>query len=250
MKRCVYAILMIAGGLIGWSLLVELSEVRDDPLPNLLEVASALVQLITSYEFWRKDVVASLSLTFRGFIGAGLLGIPIGAIIGLFPNIRTGILIYVEGLRSLPAVALIVICLAVLPTTIAREVIIAISCGCIVAISAAAGIRRAQSLHHNLALVMGLSMYQRFWWIQFPKSIESVLLGGRVIVSLSLVLAIVLEMLLGTSHGIGPILQDTNQKDSAVAAVIILAALGYLLNVSTAALEHLFVTQATEESSN
>ena len=80
---------------------------------------------------------------------------------------------------------------------------------------------------------MGWRPYELFKKLLLWETIPEIVLSARIALSTSLILATVLEMLLGARYGLGDMLLNSmpTDKPRMYAAIIILGMLGYLLNM-------------------
>ncbi|MCI0407686.1 MAG: hypothetical protein L0191_03815, partial [Acidobacteria bacterium] len=76
--------------------------------------------------------------------------------------------------------------------------------------------------------------YELFRKLLLWEMVPSIVLSGRIALSTALILATVLEMLLGARYGLGDVLFNSApiDKPRMYAVIIILGCLGYLLNIA------------------
>ena len=99
-------------------------------------------------------------------------------------------------------------------------------------INSYAGARSVSKVLHETALTFRLSWWQTQREVAFPSATPFILVGLRQALGISLVLAVVVGMLAGNS-GIGYYIMQAQQEfnmSRLLAAVITVAAVGYLLN--------------------
>ena len=205
---------LITGAIIFllWEALTRFGLVDLILLPPPSIVIVKLGQEITSSEFIL-HVGSTLRLMLGGFILAFLIGVPLGMCLGLSRTLDSLLIFYVDFLRSLPAAALIPMFLVLFSGQTARTFVIATACGLIMAIGSRSGVLGVNPIRREVATVLGWRPYELF------KKL--------------LILATVLEMLLGARYGLGDVLLNSMPTDKSrmYAVIIILGILGYLLNM-------------------
>ena len=106
-------------------------------------------------------------------------------------------------------------------------------CFLVITVSSLYGVSNTPDIRRDVAAVLRLSSFQTFTTIVLPSALPQIVAGLRVAISLSLVLTIVVEMLMGTNSGLGRrIYQYHISFDSPEMyfCIILVGALGYGLN--------------------
>ncbi|NOU17605.1 MAG: ABC transporter permease subunit [Bacteroidales bacterium] len=204
--------------------------------PTLLPPASN-VFINLGHELVTPDFLLHIGATLRlmlgGFLLAIIIGVPLGMFMGLNRKVDSLLLFYVDFIRSLPAAALIPMYLVLFQGQIARILVIGTACGVIMAIGSRSGVLNMNPTRKEVATLLGWKPYELFKKLLLWETISEVLLSARIALSTSLILATVIEMLLGARYGLGDVLINSmpTDKPRMYAVIIILGILGYLLNM-------------------
>lgn len=179
------------------------------------------------------DAVPSLTRMAIGYGLAAVLGIAIGAALGLSRWMERLFGPLVEFLRALPSVVLIPFGIVVFGVDTTMKVfVIALGCSFPVILNTVDGVRSVDATLLDVARTFRFSRVERLWKVTLPSASPQIFAGLRASLSLALILMVVSEMIAST-NGIGyAILQS--QRLFAVtdmwAGILALGILGYLIN--------------------
>lgn len=195
---------------------------------------------------WHSGDLARLSLAtvermFYGWALASVAGVVLGALIGVSATLRVWLTPTLELIRPLPASAIVPIVIAFLGLSPAM-VLVVVAFGSVwpVLLNTIHGFASIEPRLHEVAQVMRLSTLSFIWKIGLPHALPDALAGMRVALTVSLILAIVGEML-ASQDGLGlAILQAARsyRAPELFAGVALLGALGLASNTLLLALEH------------
>ncbi len=145
-----------------------------------------------------------------------------------------------EAIRPLPKPALLpplILFLGIGDTM--KLVIVGLAVFFPVLINTVQGVRGVDPLLINTARTFGISPARILWSVVLPAALPFIITGMRISLGLGLILVVVAEMLAGTG-GIGYLIVDMQrsfQVTSMYAWLVILAVLGFLLNLAFEELE-------------
>jgi len=170
-----------------------------------------------------------------GWFTASLLGVGLGAVIGLSPTARDFFEPTLEFMRPLPASAILPAAVLLLGLT-SQMIIAVIAFGAIwpVLLNTIHGFRAVEPRLVEVARMLHLSRVERSVKIALPSALPDILAGVRVSLAISLILAVVAEMLSsqpGLGHNILVAARAFRSADL-YAGVIVLGVLGYLTNAA------------------
>jgi ABC-type nitrate/sulfonate/bicarbonate transport system permease component len=225
---------------LGWLVLVAIwSFLTDGGFADPLFLASprstfsALAEGVLSGGL----VAAALATLWRascGFLIASVVGTSIGLALGGISWVRDTLGGIVDALRSLPATALFPVFLLVLGIgDKAKIAVVVFVCMWAMAIYTAAGVREASTVRRFLLRLHDVGQLQYFWDGLFLPALPTILGGMRASISLSLVITIGIEMIVGTSSGLGQSIymaQLTYKISDMYAAILVSAFLGFVVN--------------------
>ena len=227
---------------LGWSsfaLLLLLWEVaaRTAPglesyLPPMSAVTAALGQLFLGGQV-RDHVLATVERFFVGYLIAAVIGVSFGIALGYFHSLHNLLGIVIEFLRPMPSVAIIPV--AILMLGIGDSMIVAVTVYATVwpiLINTVDGVRHIESTLIDTGRTFGLSRWRVLWQIVLPGASPYIVTGLRIALSIALILVTTAEMVAG-SKGLGFFILDEERSmnsSNMYAGIIIVAALGYVLN--------------------
>lgn len=180
-----------------------------------------------------RDILPSLARMFAGWSLAAVAGIGIGVAAGSSRTVSEAILPVMNFLRSTPGPALLPVFLIILGTgATMRVALIAFGTVWPVLLNTIEGVRTVEPTQLETARVFGLGRWARFRRVVLPAAMPKIVAGLRVAVAIALILMVISELVAATS-GIGYQLinaQNYLLMTDMWAGIVLLAALGYLLN--------------------
>ena len=206
MKRsaidAVGAALFLLGLLLVWHVVAQARLVSPLFFPEPLRVADAIWRQVALGTIW-EPLAMTASRMLGGWGAAMIVGVALGALIGLSPIASTYLAPSLEFLRTLPASAVLPIFILLMGLT--TEMILAvIAFGSLwpVLLSTVHGFRALEPRLNEVARNLELGRIESFLKITLPSAIPDILAGARVSIGFALILAIVAEML-SSKPGLG-----------------------------------------------
>lgn len=185
-----------------WEFSVRGGALRFEYLPPPSAIAIAFGRLATTAAVYG-EIAHTVSAALIAWAIAAAIGVVFGAALGLFPALRTCSMASVEVLRPLPPVALIPVALLLFGFSIETELfVIAIPGIWPVLIGTMGGVMAVPARLRDVAKSMRLRRSEVLFKVLIPAAAPAVLVGCRLSISTSLVLAIVVEMI-GNPQGLG-----------------------------------------------
>ncbi|MCK4351902.1 ABC transporter permease [candidate division WOR-3 bacterium] len=234
-KRLGHGIILIGPLIIValWYILPRLGVIKEFFLPTPIRVGKEVLNL-----FGTKNVLTDIGYTLYrtvvGFFLAGLWGIPAGLVLGYYAKLYRMFEVVIDFFRSLPATALIPLALIVFAIgETARIFIVLFSCGLVLIINSAYGVKSCNITRLQVAEITGASTRQKFSTVIFREALPEIFAGLRISLSLSLILVVVSEMFIGTTVGLGQKIFDAqlmNHIAEMYGLILITGLLGYGLN--------------------
>ncbi|HEY8335065.1 MAG TPA: ABC transporter permease [Tardiphaga sp.] len=225
--------LVILAGLLGiWEITALSGWISPVFLPPIEKAVAALFDLASDGTLLR----AIVGTTFRmliGFAFATLVGCGLGILIGLSPRARAYIEPSLEFLRPLPASAIIPVAILMLGLT-KTMIIFVIAFGSLwpTLLATIQGIKSVEPRLFEMARTMELSQRDVIRTIVLPSALPDIFAGLRLGLTVSLILAVVTEMM-SAEPGLGSIIlqaaRSFNSSDL-FAGVMVLGALGFVIN--------------------
>ena len=177
---------------------------------------------------------------FAGWLTACVVGIALGAAIASSPIARRLLLPTAEFLRPLPASAILPPAILVLGFSNAMIVFV-VAFGCVwpVLLGAMHGFGALDPRLVEVSRLLNVSPWQHAWKFQLPSALPHIFAGMRVSIAIALIVTVASEML-SSQPGIGYLMlvaARAFRSTDIFAGIIVLGALGFLVNYGTQKLE-------------
>jgi NitT/TauT family transport system permease protein len=217
-----------------WDAAVRFGLIKPILLPLPLDTLGALVHGLWGGSLLH-DFAVTVGRTLEAFAIAGVVGVPLGVLLGSSEKAYRSVEFLIDFFRSTPSSALIPLFLMIFGTSDVNKVAIAaFGALLIVVFNSAYGVMNARKQRVMAARVMGASRWRIFRDVLIWESLQSTFVGLRSAVSMALVIVIVAEMFIGADSGLGHRIIDSQQvmnvKDM-YASILAAGALGYALNI-------------------
>ena len=208
-------------------------------LPGPERTFDALVYGLTEGDLAGKTV-ATVERMLYGWLLASLIGILLGAVIGVSQAARAYVEPTLEFVRPLPASALMPVSIALFGLTDSM-VLAVIAFGALwpMLLATVHGFAAVEPRLYQVSRALGLPRRDVIWKIALPSAMPDILAGMRVGLTIALILAVVGEMLASRS-GLGQAIllaARSFQSPDLYAGVILLGAIGYASGMLLSAVE-------------
>ncbi|MGW2289603.1 ABC transporter permease [Streptomyces phaeochromogenes] len=188
-----------------------------------------------------ENILPSLARMTTGFAIAAAAGIAIGTALGRSHRAYALCNPTLQFARAIPPPALVPVFVVIFDFGTQMQLAsIVFSAIWPVLINTAEGARNTDPLRIDVAAVLHLTTAERLWLLFLPSALPRIFAGLRLSLSLSLILMVFSELLPGTANGIGFTLTDAQSRSDLLtvwAALVLLGALGYVLNTGLLAVE-------------
>jgi NitT/TauT family transport system permease protein len=219
--------------LILWLVVGHLSLIDEFFLPKPEKVAIAIW-----VSFASKNLLADVEQTclrwFAGLVIGIMIGIPIGIAMGASRRIYNLLEVVMEFFRSIPTITLFPLFLVFFGIGNTSKIFIAAWATVLyVFINTLYGVRHSRESRLKVAKVFRATKRQTFIKVIIPDALPSIFVGIRIALSMSLVVVVASEMIMGTELGLGRRIYDSALVfaiPEMYAAIIITGLLGYLSN--------------------
>lgn len=201
--------------------------------PPVSDVVRALLAGLRSGELLQV-FVSTLWRMAAGFAIGAALGVALGLGMGSLPWLNASLRPLVELLRPIPIPAVIPPLILLLGIDHAMKVfVIAFSTFFPVLVNTLGGVRAVEQTALDVGRTLQLGRLRILAKVVLPASLPFILAGMRISLALALIVAVVSEMIAG-SEGIGyyiMTMQYAMRASDMYAAILLLAATGYALNL-------------------
>jgi ABC-type nitrate/sulfonate/bicarbonate transport system permease component len=218
--------------LLIWELGSRKNPALQPYLPPVSRILSSLGELILSGAVL-SHLMITLSRFLQGYLLAALIAVILGTVLGYFRSAHSLFEAVIEFLRPMPSVAIIPV--AVLMLGISDAMIVAVTVYASlwpVLINTIDGVRYLERTLIDTGRTFGLNRRQILWLVVLPAAAPYIVTGLRISLSIALILVTTAEMIAG-SRGLGFFILDQERSMNSgnmYAGVILVSALGYLLN--------------------
>jgi len=232
-RKAVLGALGIVLFLVAWQALAALRLVSPSSLPSAVDTFGQLGRMVQDLEFWR-NVGRTMTAWAIGLALAPVLGVVLGAVVGLLPVLRRATHTTVEFLRPIPSVALIP--LAILAYGIqlqAALIIIVFASFWQIFVQVLYGVADIDTVGRDTARSFGLTRVSQLRSLVLPTALPYIMTGLRLAASVALILAITAEMTIG-NPGLGQVIfqaYNIGNITTVYAIVIVTGILGLLVNL-------------------
>jgi len=243
----------VALALIGlWQLGADAGLISPVFFPGPDRSFGTLWEQLHEPDFWHA-FAETLRRMALGFVSAALIGIAAGALIGLSRNLREYVEPTLELIRPLPASAVIPVFVLLIGLN-ERMIISVIAFASLwpVLLGTVHGFKTVEPRLIEVSRLLHLSPLALILKIALPSAMPDIFAGLRLALTISLILAVVTEMLSGMpglGHNIIMAARSFRSADL-YAGIIVLGAIGYLTNIALERLErHVLRWRGTEARS-
>lgn len=202
-------------------------------LPTPFLVWQRLIRLFTT-----GSVLPDLGWTLARWVGGLtmgiILGVPLGLLMGISSRVYNALEVIVDFFRSIPVMAMFPVFLVFFGIGDMSKIAIATWTTMLyVMVNTLYGVRHRSETRRMVARVFRATRWQIFSKVVFPEALPHIFVGMRISVSMSLVLVVAAEMVMGTNAGLGKRIFDagiTFNVSEMYATIIVAGTLGYLSN--------------------
>lgn len=226
--------LAVAALLVGvWQMAAQAELISPVFFPAPSRSFESLWDQMKTADFWTA-FTSTVSRMAMGFVAASVTGVALGAAIGLSPRLRTYIEPTLELIRPLPASAMVPAFVLIIGLNDRMIVAVIVFSGLWpVLLNTVHGFKTVEPRLIEVARILHLSKLETVWKIALPNALPDIFAGLRLSLTVSLILAVVAEMLAG-SVGLGQnitLAARSFRSADLYAGIIVLGALGFLSNI-------------------
>lgn len=177
----------------------------------------------------------TLEAALLGFAIATAIGVSLGVVLGLFPRIESAVGPSIDALRPIPSVALIPLALLLFGFGLRLEAsVVAFACVWPILLMTVAAVRGIEPRLTEVARALGFSPLARVCKIVLPAALARIMVGLRLGLAISLVVAVTVEIVLNP-RGLGHTMMAAQQalrSDIMYAQLLWLGLVGWSMNAA------------------
>ena len=209
-------------------------------LPSPWATLVAFVRQFTTGAIF-PHLTATILRTAAGYILASLVGIGAGLLMGASRPVYESTVTVVDFFRSIPVTSLYPVFVLTLGVSHTSKIgMVFFASLFIVALHSAYGVQLANRTRRQMAQLYGASRWQIFRLVVFPEALPQTMVGLRIALSYSLIVAVVVEMFMGSERGLGQRIIETYTTYAILdmyAVILVTGVLGFGLNRAFEAME-------------
>ncbi|MEO3871983.1 ABC transporter permease [Nonomuraea sp. B12E4] len=194
-------------GVLGFLAIVEVAGrtglIPAAVLPPVSQVL-AVAAVLPLEEQFRSDVLATLEACLSGLVIAALVAVPAGLLLGTVPFLERSVRPLVEFLRPIPSVSLIPLAMFLFPASQdAKTALVVYTCSWPLLINTLYGLSDVDPLAKDTLRSFGFGPLAVVWRVSLPSAAPFIATGARISVSVTLIVAVSVELLAPGDGGIG-----------------------------------------------
>ncbi|MFT4303519.1 MAG: ABC transporter permease [Candidatus Woesearchaeota archaeon] len=228
-------------GLIGflvvlliWSLLYLLKLYNPLLIPSPLDVMKTFFISLFDKVFLQ-NLIATFSRIIVAFLLSSVIGVSIGLFVGYYKIINLTTEPLIDFLRSLPGIVLFPVFILFFGVGDLSRLLVAIFIASpVILINTKYGVMNSNRLRKNMSKLYGLNNFTLFYKIILPEASPYIFTGLRIGISLTIIMVIVTEMMLGTDYGLGHLLVISQYQFNTplmYSVIVLLGCIGFILNI-------------------
>ena len=232
MERWLWPTLATASFLVLWRYAVVWSGTRVFPSPH--EVERGLAQLLHEGVLWR-DIIDSLRRVAIGYFAALGVGIPLGLLLGWYPDLNQIVNPVVQILRPISPIAWIPV--AILFFGVGdNAAILLVFLGAFfpIVVTCVDSVANVPLIYRRAGSNFGLSAPQLLARVVFPAALPQILVGLRIALGIAWLVVVAGEMI-AVNSGLGFLIIDSRNSgkryDLVVGAMLLIGAIGLILDL-------------------
>ncbi len=232
-------VLLLIAMLALWEIASRAQWVYTVYMPPITRIAAAWGELIASGTLPRA-IGISVYRASLGYLGAILLAVPLGVLIGFYRALFNLLEPLIELLRPLPPPAVIPLAILFLGIGDTMKVfMIGFACFFPMLVSSSHAVRNVEARFVDAARALGFRDAAILRYIVVPLAAPPIASGMKISLAIALILTVIAEMVAGNS-GLGFMILDAQRSfrvPEMYAGIFTLAILGYAVNHLFSALE-------------
>jgi sulfonate transport system permease protein len=235
MRTTLWNLVSLACALSLWQLAAAL--VGSPFFPPPLKIVDAFLQLATRGDTFGNSLLthawASIERVLVGFGFGVLLAVPMGLLMGLYPNIYAGTRAVLEPFRFIPPIAWIPLAIIFFTGLTRFAFLIFLGAFFPVFTSTLVGVARVEPIHRKVGIVHGASKYWTLRHVVVPTVLPDIMAGMRVGLGTAWLTIVAAELAGGISTGLGRMMTnyaELLQVPQVIVGMLLIGLIGFLMN--------------------
>ena len=205
-----------------------------DSLPPTSAVLAQFADLVGQGSFW-SNVGATAQTWLLGVGVAALIAVPLGVLLGSIPLLNTALRSVIEFLRPIPSIAVVSVSIMLFGLGTEMRVFVVVYAAIWPTLfNTIYGLMEVDPLAKETARSFGLGRFAVLRRVAIPSALPFVFTGLRLSAGVALIVEISVELIAGSSGGIGAFIitesSSAGNVDAILAATMMAGVLGFLAN--------------------
>lgn len=231
-KKLVYGLIIPVIIVTAWYLYTTYSDVPDSLMPKIQNIFMAFKEMVSQGQL-QNDLAVSFVRVLKGFLVSGIIGIILGAVMGMSKKASAMLLPTITAIRQIPVIAWIpLIILWAGIGEASKVVIIVIAATFPVLVNTLSGFTSTPAGYIEVARLYNLDRWQTFLKVYLPHALPQMLVGLKLGLSVSW-MALVASELIAASSGIGYRMNDARslmRSDKVIVCMIVIGLAGIIMD--------------------
>ena len=191
-----------------------------------------------------QHILESAKIAAAGFFLGGIIGLPLGILMGWIPVVDKIVRPLFDFLKPIPPIAVIPIMIVLLGIGVkSKAVVVCFSTVIPCIVNAHSGIKQTNQIHLWVAETFGATKTQQLFTVALPSSLPMIFAGLRVAVGASW-MALVAAELMGATRGVGYMIATARnllRSDIIIVGLLTLGIIGIIISLFFDLVEKYFV---------
>lgn len=231
-KKFIYGLIIPVIIVAAWHLYTTYSNVPDSLMPKIQSVFMAFKEMVSQGQL-QQDLAVSFLRVLKEFLVSGIIGILLGAVMGMSKKASALLLPTITAIRQIPVIAWIpLIILWAGIGEASKVVIIVIAATFPVLVNTLSGFTSTPAGYIEVSRLYNLDRWQTFIKVYLPHALPQMLTGLKLGLSVSW-MALVASELIAASSGIGYRMNDARslmRSDKVIVCMVVIGLAGIIMD--------------------
>lgn len=221
--------------LVAWQLASAFGVFPPDYIPPPTVVGARLAQLLAADKDFQLDTIATVLACLIALGIATGIAVPLGLLLGSVRGVRVATRSLVDFLRPIPSVALIPLVMLLMGGGPATKITLGVYAAVWpILFNTIYALDEIDPLYTDTARSFGFGRLRTMFTVALPHAAPFISTGIRMSASISLIVVVTSELLIGGEGGLGGVILKASsgggEMDLVLAGTLVIGLIGYLLN--------------------